>query len=105
MDNLNENQEYCPQCLNHCHKSELRCGKGRAYFGQLQTNSKEHNGHNFSSNISEEQSIIFLLRQCGHFLHHNANSIDNDKLCQVLSADEQRTLEDLLKKLLSDLTK
>ena len=32
------NQEFCPQCPNHCAKDEVRCGRGRAYFN-LDNNS------------------------------------------------------------------
>ena len=26
------NEEHCPNCHKHCHKDNLHCGRGRAYF-------------------------------------------------------------------------
>lgn len=86
------NQEFCPQCPNHCAKDEVRCGRGRAYFN-LDNNS--------SHPQIQEQGIVGLLKQCGHILHHNPEI--KDTLCNGLSKEEQQTLEQLLNKMLSKL--
>ena len=29
---MDKEEVICPCCFNHCHKDNLNCGKGRAYF-------------------------------------------------------------------------
>lgn len=89
---MERNQEYCPQCPNHCHKSQLRCGRGRSYFGL------EGDGQHERKTLT---GVAGLLRQCGHLLHHN-EELTNEVLCEGLTQEEQKTLEGLLNKILSN---
>lgn len=79
----------CPLCPNHCPVEELHCGRGRAYFANLNgeaadqpmnTERHEHgerhheheHGHHHHPHmeIDENSSLEMLLRACGHRLHH-----------------------------------
>ena len=91
---MRNNQEFCPQCPNHCNKDELRCSRGKAFFGLQEENAPRNKQHLIG--------IAALLKQCGHTMHHNP-SIDNDKICASLSKEEQQTLEQLLNKILTNL--
>ncbi len=93
------NQEFCNQCPNHCSADSLKCGRGRAYFGDnSQTSHEVHNHHGFDS---ADNSVVGLLRQCGHYLHHNDGS--SDQLTSCLSKEELATLESLLQKIVANL--
>lgn len=85
-------ENFCPQCPNHCSKDALMCGRGQAYFGGEQTQSSRHMPR------KEDDSIIGLLRQCGHILHHGTQSPDIDKL----TPQEQQSLRQLLIKLMEN---
>lgn len=91
---MNNNQEFCPQCPNHCHKDELRCGRGKAFFGMEE-------GHSHTNN-QPLTGIAGQLKQCGHIMHHNPD-INNERLCVNLSKEEQETLERLLNKILKNI--
>ena len=92
---MENNKEYCIGCPNHCHKDKLMCGKGRAYFNVAE--SEQHH----RQYREQPSGIVALLRECGHILHHN-HDINNDKLCANLTSQEQKNLEELLNKILSN---
>ncbi len=52
------NQENCPCCPNHCSKDNLRCGRGKEYFANQDTNKEP-------KTLNEQ--VISDLRKCGHF--------------------------------------
>lgn len=91
-------EEYCPQCPNHCHKSELKCGRGRMYFGLDNNQNDKHikNEHGFKEPKDE---LTALLRRCGHYLHHGENIVE-EKLYEGLSYEEKQMLKQLLGKML-----
>ena len=37
-EKMNEQTVYCEQCSNHCPINELKCNRGRSYFGQEEDN-------------------------------------------------------------------
>ena len=77
-----DHENTCPCCGRHCPQDDLHCLRGRAYFGLEQ------------EPVSED-SVIVLLRKCGHLLHHGgAQDLD------VLTAAEKAALEGLLQKVL-----
>lgn len=85
----------CPCCKNHCPQDDLRCPRGREYFG-IRNESDRHPEN-------PEEKTIVLLRKCGHFLHHNAGHDSNPaRLLQALTEDERTTLESLLEKCLNN---
>lgn len=91
-----EGNKYCHQCDNHCSINNLRCYRGRAFFGiQEDDMQKGHHDRDFSGTLG-------LLKKCGHTLHHNP-SIDNETICKNLTSEEQRMLEKLLNKILENL--
>lgn len=48
-----------------------------------------------------EEQLLFLLRKCGHFLHHDAGRDANAaELLGVLTEEEKSSLEAILKKCL-----
>ena len=56
------------------------------------------------SKMSIQDDAVISLRQCGHFLHHNAgkdSSKTNAELLAVLTEDEAKMLSDLLRKCLN----
>lgn len=36
MGEKKEKKEKCPMCGNHCPRAELKCGRGRKYFRELE---------------------------------------------------------------------
>jgi hypothetical protein len=76
------NIEKCPCCPNHCSKDNLGCKRGKEYFN-----------NNLESN-SIEENIIHDLRECGHLLHHNRETI-----LKNFSNDELNELHKLLSKI------
>ena len=46
MNNEYKMPEYCSQCPNHCPADDLHCGRGRAYFANLEGGAEaEQSGH------------------------------------------------------------
>lgn len=46
MNNADKN--FCTQCPNHCPVTDLKCGRGRSYFGQqgeMTEEKRDHEGH------------------------------------------------------------
>lgn len=121
--------EYCSQCPNHCPADDLKCGRGRNYFAQMQgLEPEEHPGHEHGHEYKHEgahghgqrhghgagqgkerfpdkNSLYGLLRGCGHYLHHNCGGDMGEEEIQalfgVLSENEQAELKELLGKLLA----
>lgn len=89
---MNQN---CPCCDNHCPKDQLGCSTGRQHFGIEEPKHAHAAGHPANS----DDTLIVLLRKCGHFLHHNiGRDGDTAPLLNALSPDERKTLEALLEK-------
>ena len=77
----------CPQCENHCPADALKCGRGRKYFGA------EDAGH-----MPDPDSLLGLMRQCGHILHHSSSQKEEQELFKMLDESERSTLQALLQK-------
>ena len=84
--------ENCPMCQNHCPKENLRCGRGREYFNE---NKHQEDYNNTSEHSSIKEQVIFDMRRCGHFLHHN-RELDINKVFSNLSDEELTKLHELL---------
>ena len=84
MSTENAVTEKCPQCENHCPQDALQCGKGRRYFG-VETQAAP-------------DSLLGLLKQCGHTLHHAGGGMEESELFLMLSETEQAELRSLLQK-------
>lgn len=84
METTNNAVQHCTQCDNNCPIDALKCGRGRRFFGieeKIDTNS-----------------LTGLMKKCGHALHHSGGAMDEAKLFQALSEEEQNTLKTLLQK-------
>ncbi len=94
---------YCTQCGNQCPKDELRCPRGREYFGIIEGRGGPEHHRQRKEAATADEKVILLLRKCGHYLHHNAGhgqDADCAVLLAALSAAEKETLTDLLGKCL-----
>lgn len=85
--------ENCTQCGNHCPASELKCGRGKAYYARLR------NGEEFQC----ENETVNMLVKCAQGAQHFANmrkqkGQDPDGLLSALTEEEQVQLLALLKK-------
>lgn len=109
---MSENKNTCPGCDNHCTKEQIKCPRGAEFFGIEFDESKVHgkHGEHHGRHIEKDDSamtpadkVLNLLRQCGHYLHHNVGhgqQKDASELLSGLSEDEQEMLIALLKKCL-----
>ncbi|MGN1346780.1 MAG: hypothetical protein ACI4V1_08335 [Eubacteriales bacterium] len=112
----NRMEKNCPCCDKHCPVEELRCGRGRKHFGAEQQEASE-NGHGRDRRRDREhfgredgrpgpegrteERMLVLLRECGHFLHHNVGpKADVQPLVDALTPEERAELEALLQKCL-----
>lgn len=110
-------EKNCPCCNKHCPVDNLSCPTGKKHFGIADAPGSSSNDHprnrhrrgrhfrpGSSSNdhpLNSEDKLLVLLRQCGHFLHHNVgNTADTADLFNALSPQERQTLETLLAKCL-----
>jgi hypothetical protein len=96
--NSSENKN-CPCCGRHCGLDDLHCERGRAYFG-VNGGAEERNHHpHFHAHGREDMTIddklISLLRDCGHYLHHAEGG---HELTAGLSDEDKKELIMLLKK-------
>ena len=82
----------CPCCGNHCPREALKCPRGQRYFGGSAPSGEEHVRHAHGAESGDE--IVTLLRKCGHYLHHS----EKPAVITCLSAEERRTLTELLNK-------
>ncbi len=89
--------EFCPLCPNHCSAEDPHCGRGRAYFANLNGDApddfqeqprmhdhEDHSAHHHPHDpgehprhhhhphreINADSDLETLLRACGHRLHH-----------------------------------
>jgi len=90
----------CPNCRQHCPKSDLQCSRGIEYFGQKTESQKRKSQHRDIRNIdSIKDETIILIMQCGHALHHRLRESEISKdFLFFLSQDEKSELTRLLKK-------
>lgn len=99
MSDKTETKTVCPCCENRCPSDELKCGRGKAHFGQIpEGKGRGHNEVGEAKTIEDE--VIILLHQCGHFLHHASGETNHQALLKDLSEEEKRDLAVLLKKCL-----
>lgn len=89
MSTENNTTQKCPQCENQCPREALQCGKGRRYFG-IEPEEK-----------TAPDSLLGLLRQCGHTLHHAGGGREESELFQMLSEAERAELQSLLQKVMA----
>lgn len=95
---MENSQEYCTQCPNHCHRDSLRCSRGRAYFS---IEEGTHQGKLEYVSQKKLTGIAAQFKKIGHMMHHNPD-IDNERLCEYLTEQEQQNLEKLLSKILQN---
>ena len=117
--NTNQTPEYCTQCPNHCPKNDLHCGRGRAYFANLEGGKmpkdfaphehffeegrrprrghgphdhhrEGHGPHHPHPEINENSSLETLLRACGHRLHHGMPGGPHGSQEQILKVLAER---------------
>ena len=102
MDN---NMNKCPGCSHHCDLNNLQCGKGEAILRgeEVSSHSHEHKEgrhggkhHGHRRPEFPEGSLADLMSKCGHRLFHGGD----EGIFDVLSAQEQNALRDILTKLL-----
>lgn len=90
-------QDICPNCPNHCSKDNLGCGRGRAYFSDLEGESK-----NTNEVKSMSEQVIMDIRRIGHALHHNRD-LDISSITSNLTDEELTRLHELLSKINSNM--
>lgn len=123
MENRNNT---CPGCSQHCDRNNLQCGKGEAYFnGESAPESGRPQGRHGSAHHGHEGkccgrhremghghckekhrghpefpagSLADLLAKCGHRLFHGGD----ESMFAVLNDEETVTLKNLLSKLLAE---
>lgn len=109
-----ENKKTCNQCNNQCPVDALKCGRGKAFFGEEGEMAKGHGreghgreghgreGHGGGASFASD-SLYGLMRGCGHYLHHNQGNnggTDESELFRVLDEAEKKELKRLLAKVL-----
>lgn len=100
---MEDKTKECPCCENHCPPDELRCGRGRKYFGaseEARDAERRHRGEREEEPQTAEDEALLLLRKCGHYLHHSARGVSARELLGVLSEEEKGQLIAALKKCL-----
>lgn len=96
---MENKEEYCGGCGNHCPKDNLQCGRGRAYFnmqGQPEEGRQSRSGHAGTRPFADEEEAVTYLRKAGHQLHHGGAG----DILGPLTREERDTLLSLLKKCL-----
>lgn len=106
MQNINENR-FCNLCPNHCYTDELRCNKGRRLFGEKELSGKEerrlqktgaHRDH--KNPHADRESVIGLLRICGHILYHQrAGGRGQERIFSILMENpriSQKRVQDMM---------
>lgn len=89
-----ENKEtVCPMCENHCPSDQLRCLRGQAHFG---------NAGQEPTSMAPDDTVLLLLRKCGHYLHHNGAAANSQQLLSALSDEEKHEMIALLTKCAQD---
>lgn len=96
----------CPECKNHCPVDNLQCPKGMEHFG-IETEKGKGPGRRDMdiSKMEPDEAVLVLMRQCGHYLHHNVGhggNVDPQALLSSLSMEEKKQLIALLSKCTSD---
>lgn len=95
-------EKVCLRCHNHCSVDQLHCSKGKEDFGlPTDKNARHNNGEKplDEKDMTLDEIVLALMRQCGHFLHHNIEhkeNIDTLKL-DFYTEQEKRELIQLLK--------
>lgn len=117
MADINLNVEYCTQCPNQCPVTDLKCGRGRKYFGQQSEREKEEHGHgpreghNHGHNhepgeghrhahglhtFHGQDDLYSMLRACGHYLFHRfGKNMGQGRILSILSERESITQKEL----------
>lgn len=95
----------------HRHGGERGCGRGGHGHGREGKHGRGEHGHSEGKpqmrpideeNMTLSEVTMTLLRQCGHFLHHNVESgADCSEMFAMLKEEEQMQLNAALKKCLA----
>ena len=95
----------------HRHGGERGCGRGGHGHGREGKHGRGEHGHSEGKpqmrpideeNMTLSEVTMTLLRQCGHFLHHNVESgADCSEMFAMLKEEEQIQLNAALKKCLA----
>ena len=95
----------------HRHGGERGCGRGGHGHGREGKHGRGEHGHSEGrpqmrpideENMTLSEVTMTLLRQCGHFLHHNVESgADCSEMFAMLKEEEQIQLNAALKKCLA----
>lgn len=114
-----ENKKVCTQCHNQCPVDALKCGRGKAFFGEEgkmaadrggEGNGREGHGGNGHGKDGHGRgpsfnpdSLYGLMRGCGHYLHHSQGNgcPDESVLFGALDEQERDELKRLLAKVLN----
>lgn len=97
---MNNQENVCPCCPNHCSLQALGCEKGEEYVrngGSIpEDNRKSHTRGRHK--MPDLTTTTGKLCACGHMLHHGNGS--DEAIFAALSNAEQKELDRLLQKLL-----
>lgn len=101
---VQDGKQVCPCCDRHCPAENLHCSRGKEHFG-LPTDKNERKGHGpreiDEKNMSADEIVLILMRQCGHFLHHNMGGGEAAEL-SFYTEEEKQELIRLLKKCINE---
>ncbi len=103
---MNEEQQICPCCPNHCTKENLNCGRGKNYFRITEQESTTtenylHDENHFHHDSFDEQLLV-KLKMCNYFMrhHHGEHTGQKHILLVLLEQNEdiisQRQLQEIL---------
>lgn len=81
--------------------------RGEGHGKNQEEGHRRHYGENGASQIDEsmmdaKELSLVLLRQCGHFLHHNQKEMDSARMFEAITEEEQNQLNFILKKCLAE---
>lgn len=89
---MENTEECCPCCKNHCKRDNLHCSRGRKYFAAFEEENKE----------DTSSSLLYALMETGHSLRHMAkhgHKLDEEEILASLSKEEEDMLADMLSRL------
>lgn len=108
---MEEQQQKCPCCENHCTRDALQCGKGKRYFMEGQEGKEspsndhvhEHRGkhyHHDMDAMDTDEKLVKLMRHCGHILWHQSGGKQSQKrILSLLGRNEVMTQRELQEEL------
>lgn len=84
---MEDKEERCPCCHNHCRRDNLHCSRGRKYFEKESEKEKKQE--------ESAGSLLYAIMEAGHSLRHMAKHgkcLDEEEILSDLSAEEQEQL-------------